>query len=114
MKVNLMYRPTANFWLTVGLPLATVLFVVFGLQTSSLVAQLLFSCAAVALVFSAFLFLPYFFEQHAHMQAVYSRYDALQAASRIRAQRTQYYTLNRALSRHQLRGRAQLAAVLRG
>jgi len=111
MKINLMYRSTANFWLTVGLPAASILFIVFGLQTSSVFSQLLISVAAVGFLFSAFLYLPFFFEQHARMRAVYARYDALQAASRIRAQRTQYYTLNRALSRHQLRGRNQLVHV---
>jgi hypothetical protein len=111
MKPNLMYRPTANFWLTIGLPVASILFIVFGLQATPLVAELLVSIAAVGFLFSAFLYLPYFFEQHARMRAVYARYDALQAAGRIRAQRMQYYTLNRALSRHQFRGRNQLVAL---
>jgi|GEM_PF-4853083 len=107
MKLNLMYRSTANLMVTMGLPIGTVLLVVFGIQATSLVSQLLLSLAGVGVVFSALLLLPYFIEQHSRMQAVYNRYDAIQAASRIRAQRSQYYTLNRALLRHQLRGRAQ-------
>jgi hypothetical protein len=111
MKANIMFRETANVWISIGLPLSVVLFVVFGLQSASLVAQLLFSCAAVAFFFSILIYLPYFYERHAAMRAVYSRYDALQVVARIREQRTQHYTLNRALSRHQSRGRSQLAAV---
>lgn len=109
MNVNRMFRRSSNLLLVLGLPGSVLMFVMFGLQTTSLTAQLAFSCAAVCLVFTVLVFLPYFFERHAQMRSVYMRYDALQAIERIRTQRTQHYVLNRALNRHQYRGR--LASV---
>jgi hypothetical protein len=106
-----MYRSTSNVLITVGMPVAFLLLTVFGIQTTSLVSQLLFSLAGVVFFFTALLFLPYFFEHHSKMHGVYSRYDAMQLAGRIRVQRTQHYTLNHALARHQLRGRNQWAEV---
>jgi hypothetical protein len=111
MQANLMYRQTSNLWISVGLPAAALLFIVFGLQTTGLLTQLFLSIGAVAIFFSVLIFAPYFLERHAAMRSVYMRYDAMQAAVRIREQRTQYFTLNRALSRHQLRGRGQLATI---
>ena len=111
MKANRMFRSSTSLMLALAVPGAVIAFTVLGLQTVSLMSQLAFSCAGVALVFSALIFLPYFFERHSQMRTLVERYDAIQMLARIRVQRSQYYTLNRALSRHQLRGRGALASV---
>ncbi len=103
---------TFSMVFSLGLPGLAIVSVVFGMQSSPLVAQLAFSVAGALLVFGALVFVPYLLAQHTQMRTVYARYDAIQAMARIRAQRTQHYTLNRALARHQRRGALALVRSL--
>ena len=103
---------TFSMVFSVGLPGLAIACMFWGMQSSALVGQLAFSVAGALLVFGALVFVPYLLARHAQMRTVYARYDAIQAMARIRAQRTQHYTLNRALVRHQRRGAMALVRSL--
>jgi hypothetical protein len=105
MQLNRMYRTFPSSLLSIALPAAVLAFLVLGIQSISLVSQLYFSIAAVAFVFSALVWLPSFFEQHARMRALIVRRNQMVSSARRFQQRTMHYTLNNALRQHQLRGR---------